>query len=376
MVRFIKLVHSRYDLFFTDFLSFSSTNRQKMIYCENNGLQHLAIHYVGNKLQQDGVLFSHQAIDLTEDIKQLLVPYFISSFKSDEYYNLFHESDISLNEVYNYASSIFDNPEELFEKSISFAKHLYEQSAHPKIKGGEFYVAFFKDCIINGETIDTLGIFKTENKDTFFQVSSADNNFKIASYQGINISKLDKGCLIFNKDKEEGYIVAIVDNTSKGNDAQYWVDDFLHVRQRQDGYHNTQNALSLCKNFVVKELPQQFDVSKADQADILNRSVKFFKERDTFDMNEFANEVIGQPEVIDSFNNYKEEYQRDRDIEIADNFAISDSAVKKQSRGLKSVIKLDKNFHIYVHGNNQYIKKGYDEETGLHYYQLFFKEEQ
>ena len=75
-------------------------------------------------------------------------------------------------------------------------------------------------------------------------------------------------------------------------------------------------------------------------------------------MNEFANEVIGQPEVIDSFNNYKEEYQRDRDIEIADNFAISDSAVKKQSRGLKSVIKLDKNFHIYVHGNNQYIKKG------------------
>ncbi len=347
-----------------------------MIYCENNGLQHLAIHYVGNKLQQDGVLLSHQAIDLTEDIKQLLVPYFISSFKSDEYYNLFHESDISLNEVYNYASSIFDNPEELFEKSISFAKHLYEQSAHPKIKGGEFYVAFFKDCIINGETIDALGIFKTENKDTFFQVSSADNNFKIASYQGINISKLDKGCLIFNKDKEEGYIVAIVDNTSKGNDAQYWVDDFLHVRQRQDEYYNTQNTLNLCKNFVVKELPQQFDVSKADQADILNRSVKFFKERDTFDMNEFANEVIGQPEVIDSFNNYKEEYQRDRDIEIADNFAISDSAVKKQSRGLKSVIKLDKNFHIYVHGNNQYIKKGYDEETGLHYYQLFFKEEQ
>ena len=347
-----------------------------MIYCENDGLQHLAIHYVGNRLQQDGVLFSHQAIDLTEDIRQLLVSYFLSSFKSDEYYNLFHESDISLNEVYNYASCVFNNPEKLFEKSISFAKHLYEQSAHPKIKGGEFYVAFFKDCVINGETIDALGIFKTENKDTFFQVSSTDNHFKIASYQGVNISKLDKGCLIFNKDKEKGYVVAIVDNTSKGSDAQYWIDDFLHVRQRQDEYYNTQNTLNLCKNFVVKELPQQFDVSKADQADILNRSVKFFKERETFDMNEFANEVIGQPEVIDSFNNYKEEYQRDRDIEIADNFTISDSAVKKQSRGLKSVIKLDKNFHIYVHGNNQYIKKGFDEETGLHYYQLFFKEEQ
>lgn len=347
-----------------------------MIYCENEGLQDLAIHYVGNKLQQEGVLFSHKVIDLTDNIKQLLVPYFISSFKSNEYYNLFHESDITLNEVYNYASSIFKKRTELYEKSISFAKHLYEQSVHPKIKGGEFYVAYFDNCVIDGETIDAIGIFKTENKDTFFQVSSTDNNFEIYGYQGINTSRLDKGCLIFNKDEEDGYVVAIVDNTSKGGDAQYWVDDFLHVRQRKDEYYNTQNALTLCKNFVVKELPQQFDVSKADQADILNKSVKFFKERDTFDINEFANEVIGQPEVIDSFNNYKEEYQKDRDIEIADSFAISDSAVKKQSRILKSVIKLDKNFHIYVHGNNQYIKKGYDEETGLHYYQLFFKEEQ
>ncbi|MFQ9503659.1 MAG: hypothetical protein ACLR1G_06560 [Alistipes indistinctus] len=43
---------------------------------------------------------------------------------------------------------------------------------------------------------------------------------------------------------------------------------------------------------------------------------------------------------------------------------------------MKSVIKLDRNFHIYVHGNNQYIRKGYDEETCMNYYQLLFNEEQ
>ena len=59
-----------------------------------------------------------------------------------------------------------------------------------------------------------------------------------------------------------------------------------------------------------------------------------------------------------------------------DNFEISNTAVKKQSRFMKSVIKLDRNFHIYVHGNNQYIRKGYDEETGMNYYQLLFNEEQ
>lgn len=339
-------------------------------------LTQITVHRVGNKATDDGIKLSKETLKTDDNIISLLNKYFLSPFKENEYYNLYHESNIHLNEIYSFAQKIFDDPNQLFSQSICIAKHLYEQSQHPKIKGGELYVAYLKDCIVDGDTMDAIGIFKSETKDTYLKIESIEDSFSVNSDEGININKLDKGCLIFNGDQDNGYIVAIVDNTGKGSEAQYWTDDFLHVRQRQDGYHNTQNALSLCKNFVVKELPQQFDVSKADQADILNRSVKFFKERETFDMNEFANEVIGQPEVIDSFNNYKEEYQRDRDIEIADNFTISDSAVKKQSRGLKSVIKLDKNFHIYVHGNNQYIKKGFDEETGLHYYQLFFKEEQ
>lgn len=42
---------------------------------------------------------------------------------------------------------------------------------------------------------------------------------------------------------------------------------------------------------------------------------------------------------------------------------------------MRSVIKLDKNFHIYVHGGEKMIRKGYDAETGMSYYQIFFKEE-
>jgi hypothetical protein len=184
---------------------------------------------------------------------------------------------------------------------------------------------------------------------------------------------LDKGCLIFNTEKENGYIVAVVDNTNKGVEAQYWMDDFLHVRQRKDEYHNTQNILSLCKNFVKNELPRHFEVSKADQVDLLNKSVKFFKENDNFNMTEFANGVIGQPEIIDSFNQYKSSFQQDYDVEITDNFAISESAVKKQVRSLKSVIKLDKNFDIYIHGDRNLIKQGEDKKGK--YYKVYYKEE-
>ena len=37
-----------------------------------------------------------------------------------------------------------------------------------------------------------------------------------------------------NPRQTQGYVVAIVDNTNKGVEAQYWTDDFLHIRQRKE----------------------------------------------------------------------------------------------------------------------------------------------
>lgn len=347
-----------------------------MIHCDNLSIHSTSIHYIGNKATDSYFTLSNESVELSDALSEILVQYFITPFKSSEYFNLYHESDINLNEVYCYVSKIFDDCESLHEQSVNLAKHLYEQSNHPNIKDGEFYVVYFNDCVVDGDTVDAVGLFKSENKDTFLKVNPSGGTFGVESQQGVNIKKLDKGCLIFNIDRECGYKVTVVDSTNKGAEAHYWVDDFLHLRQRKDEYYNTQNVMTLAKNFATDELPKNFDVSKADQAELLNKSVKFFKDKDTFDMDEFANEVIAQPEVIESFNKYKESYAKERDIEFVESFSISDSAVKKQSRILKSVIKLDKNFHIYVHGNTQYIKKGYDEESGMHYYQLFFNDEE
>ncbi|MDR2084888.1 MAG: nucleoid-associated protein [Bacteroidales bacterium] len=344
-----------------------------MNYTELTIIDSLSIHKVGNKSNEEIIKLSNQKVKLDNEINKLLRVYFMFSFKSSEYFNFYHDINLNMNEVFSCVAAIFDNPDSLLEQSQNLAKHLYEQSTHPKIKGGEFYVVYFKDCIIEGETVDAIGLFKSENKDTFLKVYPAGDSFEIESQQGVNINKLDKGCLIFNTEKENGYVVAVVDNTNKGAEAQYWLDDFLHVRQRKDEYYNTQNVLSLYKNFVKDELPQQFEVSKADQIDLLNRSVKFFKENDNFDMEEFANEVIAQPEIIDTFNQYKVNYQKEYDTEMMDNFTISEQAVKKQARVFKSVIKLDKNFHIYIHGNRDLIEQGIDEKGK--YYKVYYKEE-
>ena len=132
--------------------------------------------------------------------------------------------------------------------------------------------------------------------------------------------------------------------------------------------------MSMYKSFVTKEMPQQFEMSKADQADLLNRSVKFFKENENFEMQNFEDSVIRQPEVIQQFQTFKDTFSRENDFEIPESFDISDSAVKKQSRAFKSVIKLDKNFHIYVHGNRNLIEQGEDEKGK--FYKVYYKEEE
>ena len=46
-----------------------------------------------------------------------------------------------------------------------------------------------------------------------------------------------------------------------------------------------------------------------------------------------------------------------------------------RATGTMTTIKLDKNFDINIHGGEQYIVRGYDEDRGMYYYQLFFNEE-
>jgi hypothetical protein len=341
---------------------------------EATTIQEVILHKVGNKNSEEGVLLSNAALVVGEGLNDILLDYFLSSFKSEEHFNFYHEDDLSQNEIYKIVSEIFDDNKKLLEHSVQLAQYLYDSSTHPKIKGGEFYVVYFKNYLVNDQAVDAIGLFKAENKDVFLKVLSSKDSFAIQMEKGTNVHKLDKGCLILNIEREQGYIVSVVDNISRGGEAQYWTDEFLALRQRKDEYSNTQNLLALTKTFITKELPNKFEVNKADQADLLNRSVNFFKENDSFNMESFANEVIRSPEAIGDFTRFKQEYQNEYELDIADDFSISDSAVKKQARIFKSVIKLDKNFHIYVHGNRELIEQGID-ETGRKYYKIYYKEE-
>ena len=336
-------------------------------------LSKIIVHKVGNSINQESLILSQEVLQLDEEMTEILEGFFLKSFKSEEQFRFYSETYLVNNTVYGAVSEIFEDKTKFIEEAENIAQHLYDITENPRVQSGELFIVYFEgEENVDGNKIDSIGIFKTENKNPFLKIFPEGHTFEIEKDYGIGLAKLDKGALIYNSSKESGYAVSVVDNNKNG-DADYWFENFLKVKQRDDEYFHTQETLSVYKDFITKQLPQEFEVSKADQADFLNKSINFFKEKDTFDYEEFTNEVLEDKSVIESFSNFKSDYEQEMQVSISEDFAISEAAVKKQSRGFKSVIKLDKNFHIYVHGDRKMIETGQDEKGK--YYRLYFEEE-
>jgi hypothetical protein len=339
-------------------------------------LKDVIVHKVGNPSRGEELKLSANALTLNDElVRQMLTKFFLNPFNENEHYQFTHLSDIELNEVYTYVTRMFEDPASFVPTAAVLAQFLYSKSTHARVKEGEMYIATFNNVPFGGEYKQAIGIFKSETKETFLKVFPHGQSLEVIHEEGININKLDKGCLVFRTNKDEGYHVCVVDSTNKQNDAQYWVTDFLQVQPYADSYHNTDKYLGLCKQFITNEYADKFDVSKSEQIDMLNRSMEYFKTKEQFSLQEFAEEVIHHAEVVDTFMAYKKNYENNRQFEIEDEFDINLSAVKKQAKVFKSVLKLDKNFHIYIHGRKDLIEKGYDELTGKQYYKIYFDEE-
>lgn len=131
----------------------------------------MIIHNVGNKVKGESLEISTEICDANNEVtNQYLKQFFFSTFKFDVTYRFVHETDIAMNEIYNYVKHIFENPSEFYEQSVNIAKHLYEVSVHPNIKAGELYIVYLQNCIIDDNVTDAIGIYKSESKDYYLQV--------------------------------------------------------------------------------------------------------------------------------------------------------------------------------------------------------------
>ena len=341
---------------------------------EHSVLKKLIIHYVGSKNNLDPLFISGEALELGEEDLLVLQESFLSRFRNiHEHYSFHHASSLQYNEVYQYSTAIFnDAPFE--EVSASIPRHLYEQSTHPRVKGGELYVAFFEGLPVNGHMHKAIGLFKTETKSIFLDVKQQSKRMELEMKEGVEVNRMDKGCLIINSKMDEGYHVLVFDNQNRGEEAQYWKEKFLNLVPQKDEFHQTAHFLTLTKQFITGELETEHNIARTEQVELLHRSLDYFKSNDNFEIESFQKEVFQDEEMIESFRRFGSRYVEQTDYDLAATFDISTDAVKKQGRIFKSVLKLDRNFHIYIHGRTDLIERGTDSD-GRKFYKIYYQDE-
>lgn len=342
---------------------------------EQVSIQQAIVHKVGNPTRGEQLQLSPNPLTLNDElVRSLLVKYLLAPFSENDIYQFTHLSDVNMNEVYSYVRDLFENPKRFVPLSQLLAQLLYSKSTHARVKEGELYVVHFEHVFFEGENQSAIGIFKSETKETFLKVFAHGKGWELGSEDGININKLDKGCLVFRTETEDGFRVAVVDNTNR-QETQYWVNDFLQVQPLGNSYQHTNQVMGMCKLFIENEYAEKFDVGRGDQIDLMNRSIDYFKSKEQFNLDEFTTEVIHHPEVVDSFMQFKRNFEDNRKFEIEPQFDLHGAAVQKQQKIFKSVLKLDKNFHVYVHGRRDLMERGYDEQVGKKFYKLYYDEE-
>lgn len=352
-----------------------------MINLFNTHIETLSLHRVGNKSRNEAYFLSDVPYNLNDEIAPLLKEYFFKPFreKEENYFQFAHDVDLEFNEMYNFANEIFSNPsgENTHEVSKKITKHLFEQSNHPHIKNGEVYVAYLTNVSIDNNVVDAIGIFKSEIKTDFLQFEENGSTLEMVLQQGINLHKLDKGCLIFNYKKEEGYKILTID--SNRYDARYWLEHFLSVDAFQDENFMTKKYLKFCQDFAKDVVLPAED--KKEEVMFMNRSVNYFAKNDEFEESNFLNEVIDNPDLVSEFKNYKVDRGEKYSIEDTTNFPIANNAVTDIRKKIKNVINLDTNIQIKLDFINpesaeKFVEKGWDEEKQMYYYLVYFNKEQ
>ena len=350
-----------------------------MINLFNTHIENLSIHRVGNKSRNESMFLSENPYGLNDEIVPLLKEYFFKSFreKEENYYQFAHEVDLEYNEMFNLATAVFEKPSDVHEISKKITNHLFEQSNHPHIKNGEVYVTYLTNVSIDNTIVDAIGIFKSELRTDFLQFEEKENNLEMVLQEGINLNRLDKGCLIFNHKKEEGYKILTVD--SNRYDARYWLEHFLSVDAFHDENYITKKYLKFCQEFAKEvALPAE---DKKEEVMFMNRAVNHFAKNDQFEETAFLNEVLDNPDLIPEFKNYKVDKGEKFSIEDVTSFPIANAAVSDARRSIKNVINLDTNIQIKLDFINpdsaeKFVEKGWDEEKQMYYYLVYFNKEQ
>lgn len=329
----------------------------------------VTIQVVGNKTLGDGISFADNTTDGSDiflHIKALLS----NTFNVQEEKRFDFVGSLDLNPVYKFSSAIFDDLELFVSQSQNLARYLYDQSLHPNIKSGDFFVIHGLFSVDNVNK-DGLVFLKSENKEVLISTHNDGKNITATPVYGMSLKKLDKGCIVLNDCRDEGYRVLTIDKTNNGTDAHYWTESFLHVVGRDDDYHCTSQIADFCSCLVKKFKNEEGDLYSATKAKVASQ---LLSQSDIVTTEQIKTIFCDTEDASHKFDVFKAQFEETHG-ELPQEFTPCQAALKRTPVTKLNSVKLGKDFEVKVLNPEAVIERGYDEEKGMRYYKLYFNEE-
>ena len=323
------------------------------------------IQVVGNKTRGEGLSAATTLADVS-DSRDFMTKLMEKSFLMDDLKCFRYVESVELNPVYQFVSKIFDDNEAFLKQSVNIATFLYDQSLHPNIRNGELYV-LLAQCEYKKQVVDAVAILKSEKKDPFLATDNDGVEITARTMYGTGLKGLDKGCLVLNMERENGYVVGTVDNVNNGTDAQYWTDSFLHVTNCDDDYHQTAKLTEMLTDYskLLKE------DSVMDGAIVAKRAVELLKTEEVVRVDELADKLFDTDEQKRDFEDFRRSYEEENGG-FAEEVTVIAKAASRKPVTRMNVLRLGNDFEVKVLNPNAEIEKGVDKASGKEYYTLYF----
>lgn len=247
----------------------------------------------------------------------------------------------------------------------------YELNA--QIKDGLLLSLIVSDVEVEEELCNALIIVKLDDSQSFIKYRSAEE-VSLSLEDGFALARINKIAMILDYNSDDGYPSYISSELARPQ-AKYWVDRVLQIKPVDQAYQPTEEYLQLAKSFIKDHVYQEPHGNQAEKHGVLYDAGEFFKRNENYDDQAWKKEILqNQPGRIEAWEQHKDTHSERTGRSLPESFGISNLAVKDNQRYFKSVLKLDKNFHVYIHGDRNKIEHG-SELDGRKYYKLYYDEE-
>ena len=318
------------------------------------GIKKATIQVVGNKTRGEGLSAASVLADVSGS-SEFLTKLVEKSFTMDDLKRFSYIESVELNPVYQFVSKMFDDKEAFLKQSVNIATFLYDQSVHPNIRNGELYVLLL-ECEYKKETVEAVAILKSEKKDPFLATDNDGMEISVKTIYGTGLKGLDKGCLVLNVERENGYVVGTVDNTNNGSDAQYWTDSFLHVTNCDDDYHETVKLPEMLTAFS-KQVAEQ---NAAEGAVVAKKATELLKKGEAVQVEELTDKICATDEQREQFVTFRQEFE-DAHGEIADEVNVVAKAASRKPVTRMNMLRVGDVFEVKVLTPEARMEQGKDD---------------